>query len=164
MKRTHKPPRTVSYYTLKITRKLLRKGKPIPVTCSAHLAGYVRDYCLTSGEDFRENLFLVFINNEGNVAGHYLLAVGGTNCVNLDVRLACTCTLGAGVSRVALAHNHPSGTAMPSECDIRETERLKKALNTLGITLVDHVIVAEREFFSFNDEVRTSTSRIPKLS
>lgn len=164
MKRTCKSPKSVNYYTLKVSRKLLRKGAPIPVNCAAHLAGYVRDHCLAAGEDFRENLFLVFIDQHGNVAGHYLLAVGGTDSVTIDVRLACACTLGAGVTRVAIAHNHPSGTAMPSASDIRETDRLKKALNTLGITLVDHVIVAEREFYSFNDEVRTSSSRIPKLS
>jgi DNA repair protein RadC len=51
-------------------------------------------------------------------------------------------------------HNHPSGDSKPSESDIRQTERLKRALRAVEITLMDHIIVAEDSFFSFADEKR----------
>ena len=55
-------------------------------------------------------------------------------------------------SQVVLVHNHPSGQALPSQADIRQTEILKKALSAVEIGLMDHVIVCEDSFFSFSEE------------
>lgn len=54
-------------------------------------------------------------------------------------------------SRVALVHNHPSGESSPSMDDLNFTRRLRQACDTVGMALVDHVIVGERDFFSFAD-------------
>jgi DNA repair protein RadC len=48
-----------------------------------------------------------------------------------------------------LAHNHPSGDARPSLADIRVTRRLAAGAATLGIVLLDHVVVAPRDARSF---------------
>jgi DNA repair protein RadC len=58
-----------------------------------------------------------------------------------------------------LVHNHPSGNPTPGTSDIRETRRLKTALETLGISLTDHVIVSEASFYSFADEQVTRCGR-----
>lgn len=50
---------------------------------------------------------------------------------------------------LVLAHNHPSGSAQPSELDIQQTLRLREFLGPLEIELVDHFIVAMNETFSF---------------
>jgi len=47
-----------------------------------------------------------------------------------------------------LAHNHPSGLAIPSDEDAATTMRLAKALKTVDIQLVDHIVVADDEFVS----------------
>jgi DNA repair protein RadC len=52
---------------------------------------------------------------------------------------------------VVLVHNHPSGDPTPSEEDRAFTEALAKAGRTLGVPLVDHVIVARGRAFSFLD-------------
>lgn len=57
-----------------------------------------------------------------------------------------------GASRIVLIHNHPSGNTHPSSEDIKLTERIKQAGDILGIKLLDHIIVGDDEFFSFQRE------------
>ena len=55
---------------------------------------------------------------------------------------------------VILIHNHPSGNPKPGESDIRATENVRKALQYFDIKLVDHLIVAGNNYFSFFDKNR----------
>jgi DNA repair protein RadC len=50
---------------------------------------------------------------------------------------------------VIIAHNHPGGVAEPSDNDDKITEQIKKALQTVNISLQDHMIVAGDEYFSY---------------
>jgi len=50
---------------------------------------------------------------------------------------------------VIIAHNHPGGVAEPSDNDDKITEQIKDALQTVGISLQDHMIVAGDEYFSY---------------
>jgi len=52
-------------------------------------------------------------------------------------------------SALILVHNHPSGDPTPSEADIAMTKRVDVALNVLGITLHDHVIIGQATDASF---------------
>jgi DNA repair protein RadC len=52
---------------------------------------------------------------------------------------------------IILAHNHPSGDPTPSEEDKKVTRQLALAASTLGIRLLDHIVVAKRGFFSFQE-------------
>jgi DNA repair protein RadC len=56
--------------------------------------------------------------------------------------------LGANATSVVLAHNHPSGLALPSGEDIQTTRRLNLALRAVEIELVDHVVVADGDYVS----------------
>jgi DNA repair protein RadC len=56
--------------------------------------------------------------------------------------------LSVNATTVILAHNHPSGIAIPSREDVDTTERLATALGAMDIVLADHVVVAEDEFVS----------------
>ena len=53
-----------------------------------------------------------------------------------------------GAVAVAISHNHPSNIALPSEQDLRTTERLKIALESVGIQFVDHIIVVTDDYVS----------------
>ena len=55
----------------------------------------------------------------------------------------------SGAVGLILAHNHPGGSAAPSEADISLTLELRETLRRIGITLFDHIISAENESFSF---------------
>ena len=49
---------------------------------------------------------------------------------------------------IIVAHNHPSGSLIPSDADVQVTERLQEAGELLGIKLIDHIIVAKESFKS----------------
>ena len=58
--------------------------------------------------------------------------------------------LNTNATTVVLAHNHPSGLALPSADDIQTTLRLAKAMEAVEITLADHIVVADNDFVSLN--------------
>jgi len=50
---------------------------------------------------------------------------------------------------VIIAHNHPAGVAEPSDNDDKITKQIKNALQTVGISLQDHLVIAGNEYFSY---------------
>jgi DNA repair protein RadC len=60
----------------------------------------------------------------------------------------------AGASAVVAFHNHPSGDPMPSEDDIRLTERLVRAGTVMGIDVVDHLILSDARYYSLREAGR----------
>ena len=55
-------------------------------------------------------------------------------------------------AQIILAHNHPSGDPTPSEDDLVITKRLLEAGKILGIEVIDHIIVAKDNFYSFKEK------------
>ena len=53
---------------------------------------------------------------------------------------------------IIIAHNHPAGTLKPSQDDCAVTRTIKDALNTVEISLLDHIIIADNDYFSFNEK------------
>ena len=53
-------------------------------------------------------------------------------------------------SALFLVHNHPSGIVRPSEDDLKITERLTGAGELMGIRIVDHIIIADKDYYSFS--------------
>jgi DNA repair protein RadC len=52
---------------------------------------------------------------------------------------------------VIFAHNHPSGELQPSEADLRMHEQLTEAGKILGIRVIDHMIIARKGYYSFQE-------------
>ena len=57
-------------------------------------------------------------------------------------------------SSIILCHNHPSGNKKPSESDVKITNKLKEASIILDIKVLDHIIIADNDYYSFSDEGR----------
>jgi DNA repair protein RadC len=82
-----------------------------------------------------------------------LVAMGTLNACLVQAREVYRFAIMKAVSDIIVVHSHPSGDPEPSEDDIAITRRLYDAGKTLGIELVDHVIVTEGpEFISFKAE------------
>ena len=99
-----------------------------------------------------EECWAMFLNRANYVLGKERMSVGGLESTVVDVKAILRRALERKASGVILVHNHPSGSAMPGQADIRQTAVLKKALQTCEIQLVDHVVVAEDSWYSFADE------------
>ena len=53
---------------------------------------------------------------------------------------------------IIMAHNHPSGDVLPSRADIDITLSMQEAFNMLEMKLIDHIIISNNSFYSFDDE------------
>ena len=73
---------------------------------------------------------------------------GSVNYAAVPVRRVVEVALGVNATSVVLAHNHPSGIAVPSDEDVCTTRRIAMALNAMDIHLVDHIVVADDDFVS----------------
>ena len=98
----------------------------------------------------RENETVIMVSLDGNrnVLSSEILKEGGRNAADLDISRLVTAAAGSGASAVILAHNHPNGLSLPSEDDIIMTKKAEKALKTVGIKLLDHMIIANSSFSS----------------
>lgn len=99
-----------------------------------------------------EQVWIVLLNRNYTPVGRVLVGKGGIDFSPIDVRTIISKALSYNATGLILYHNHPSGNPKPSQSDISETEKLKKAAQTVNITLVDHIIICKGRFFSFNDE------------
>ncbi len=79
------------------------------------------------------------------------VAEGSVNECKIDHRKICETALLHNASVIALAHNHPSGSANPSDADYFSTNTLKDILDGLNITFADHIVVANRDYYSFTN-------------
>ena len=96
----------------------------------------------------REVLYQVCLDAKGKVLAHKRLSSGTVAMAPVNVREVVENALYTDASSVLLAHNHPSGVALPSEDDRQITMQIRQALATMGITLADHIIVADNDFVS----------------
>lgn len=91
------------------------------------------------------------LDNRGIVICCEEIASGTVGEVALSPRKVVEIALRRNAVGVALAHNHPHGLALPSREDIGLTKQIKQALQTVGVQLLEHVIVAGEEFVSMAD-------------
>ena len=99
-----------------------------------------------------EQLYLVCMDAGLRVLDCVLMAGGDTTNVGFNVRQVVTTALQHKADAVILSHNHLTGIALPSDEDIQATLRVREALNVVGITLADHIIVAGNDFVSLADD------------
>ncbi len=97
-----------------------------------------------------QEYFICFsLNTVGEVISRRTVTIGTLNSTIVHPREVFVGPLKDRAASVIVAHNHPSGYAIPSEEDIKTTQQLVAAGMILGIKLKDHVIVAKDEAFSF---------------
>lgn len=98
-----------------------------------------------------EVLYQLCLDRKGKLLACKRLGEGDIASAELDIRRLVENALLTGASSVILAHNHPSGVALPSEEDYIATSRAKEALAVVGVVLTDHIIVADGDFVSMSD-------------
>jgi DNA repair protein RadC len=106
---------------------------------------YLRELYL--GEHY-EIFRMLLLDEKGRLLECATLAVGTVDETPLYARNVLETALRHNARAVVLSHNHPGGTPRPSAADIESTLRLMRLLPKVGIALVDHIIVADRETIS----------------
>lgn len=98
----------------------------------------------------QEYLYQVCLDRKGKLLSCKKLSQGNTDCAALSIRQVVENALLSGATSVVLAHNHPSGVALPSDSDRAVTLWVQEALKPLDICLLDHIIVADGDYVSMN--------------
>ena len=98
----------------------------------------------------QEHLISIILDSKNKIKGFYTVTVGTVDYAPAHAREVFRLAILSGASKILLAHNHPSGSVEPSGDDIRLTSRMKEAGEIIGIEILDHVIVGENGYYSFN--------------
>lgn len=101
-----------------------------------------------------EEFWVLLLNNNSGLIRKERLSTGGLTATAVDVRLVLKKALLADATQMIVCHNHPSGSCRPSNDDIALTDRIKDAAQTMRIRLVDHIILTDGHYYSFQQEGR----------
>jgi len=104
------------------------------------------------GELLHEEFWIIFLNNANKIQLKSQMSKGGITGTLVDTRLIFKQALELAATGLILCHNHPSGTLKPSTSDINLTNKIKKGGEVLDIKVLDHLIITEKEYYSFADE------------
>ena len=99
-----------------------------------------------------EEFWVLLLNQAGKVIDKVRISRGGIDQTTADVRAILREALIQRATQIALIHNHPSGNVRPSNDDLRLTQVVQRAAQTMNIRLIDHLIITDGHYFSFNDE------------
>lgn len=104
----------------------------------------------------REECWALYLNRAGFVISKERICIGDLSSTIVDTKKISIDAMNRQAVGVILVHNHPSGDAKSGKEDEAATSALRKALNTLGIRLLDHVIIGDGCYYSFADGCMTS--------
>jgi DNA repair protein RadC len=103
------------------------------------------------GCDHVEQLRVFYMNTTGALLREVCFDPGSPDETVASVGQIIGRGLEQGACKIIMAHNHPSGDPRPSKADIDVTRKIAVAAHTVGMTLFDHLIVAEGSDFSFRE-------------
>ena len=95
--------------------------------------------------------FWVIYLKKNTVKGVVKFSQGGLDASMVDIRLLMKLLLEKEATAFVIAHNHPSGNKQPSKSDVELTQRIREASVILHLQLLDHLIIAGNDYYSFVD-------------
>lgn len=95
-----------------------------------------------------EHVYMLYLDAKCRVLGCNEVGQGSVNFSSVPIRTIVEMALAMNATTVYIAHNHPSGVALPSVEDRACTLRLATALYAVDITLADHFVIAEDDYVS----------------
>lgn len=104
------------------------------------------------GDLMHEEFWVLYLNNSNKVVHKAQISKGGMAATIVDVRIVFKIALENNAMSILLVHNHPSGKLMASEPDIQITKKIKLAGQHLEVKVLDHIIITDKGYYSFNDE------------
>lgn len=116
-----------------------------PVTTEDRFSEYLK---MKYAGETREISYMLFVDAHGRVMKCVKICEGSPESVTVDNRTIVEAAIRNNGNTVILAHNHPTGFAVPSTADIKSTADVIPLLKSINVTLIDHIIVADGDCFS----------------
>ncbi len=130
-------------------QKAFNSKQKSKITCSRDAFDYLLPFFETLGH---EEFWVLFLNKANKILEVKNVSSGGITGTVFDIRLVLKKALQVEAVGLILCHNHPSGNLQPSQNDKDLTTNAKKAAKLMEITVLDHLIIADNNYFSFADE------------
>ena len=108
----------------------------------------VYNYCKNMRDLSKEQLRGIYLNSRHRIVHDEVLSIGSLTTNVGHPREVFKPAIEHGAVAVILAHNHPSGSSVPSDNDLTTTEQLIESGRTLGIPLLDHIIITKNSYQS----------------
>lgn len=106
-----------------------------------------------------ERMAVIALENDFTIKDCCFIASGNNVSVKISSQNILRFLLNNGVDMFIIAHNHPSGNSRASEKDIESTEDIIKIFESVGIVMIDHIIVANHEHFSMRENCSDTVFR-----
>lgn len=122
-----------------------------------------KDLLITTSEDVyylmkhlvyeeQEHLYCLYLNAKLGLIKKSLIFIGTVDEVLLHPREIFKDAVKSSASYIILVHNHPTGNANASIADINSTKELMKISKMMDIEIIDHIIIGNREFYSYKED------------
>lgn len=98
-----------------------------------------------------ETMILLLADAKGKEVYCGVVSKGSIHASEAPVRRIVDLSMRYNAATAVIAHNHPSGVALPSQADIKATTTISNALNLIGVMLVDHLIISDDDFVSLRE-------------
>ncbi len=131
-----------------VKRKKLNNNDSIRITSSKEVFELM--YPLIADLN-HEEFWLILLNRNNRIIHKQNIGRGGVNNTVVDPKIIFKIAVNHLASGIILVHNHPSGQVEPSEYDVKLTHKVKIAADLFDMLLLDHVILAEENYYSFSD-------------
>lgn len=96
-----------------------------------------------------EQMVIMYLNGANKVIDTLLMFKGTITNASIYPREIIKKCLKLEAASIIISHNHPSGTNLPSQQDRNITNKIEKACETMNISLLDHIIIAKKNYYSF---------------
>ena len=115
------------------------------------ISKFMFDY-FKADELAEEYVWMITTDTDNNLNGIFEISHGGINHSSLPKREICQKALLSGAVNVVLIHNHPSGNPTPSNIDKAVTKEIFESIKTVGVQLIDHIVLGDNNYFSFAEQ------------
>ncbi len=108
-------------------------------------------YPLMKNLDHEES-YILYLSRKNTIIKRMRLSVGGFTQTTIDNKQILRNAILLGAQGIIIAHNHPTDDPRPSKSDVLSTKSLERSCAALELTLLDHIIIANSSYYSFQEE------------
>ena len=133
-----------------LARKLAasQKGPSYTIRCPEDVASYLMEEMRHLPQ---EHFVVLFLDAKNRVISHETIFVGSLNASIVHPREVFRAAIKWNCASIICAHNHPSGDPTPSPEDVEVTKRLVEVGKTVGIEVLDHIVIGDGTYVSLKE-------------
>lgn len=136
---------------VKIMYSPIEKIETLPKITRSHEMHKIFSAIWDEDKFYIERFYCLFFNRNNRLLGYKMMAMGSQVACAIEIKTIFQSAILMHASSIAIAHNHPSCNAQPSNSDRNLTQKIYEGLKIFDIELLDHIIMCDDYYYSFRD-------------